>query len=112
MSVRAPAGEMGKTAFNVVLGRGVAAIKGNEFIFQCLIKMNQECYWKKLSSGSTFESINSDVINNAEISIPNLEEQAQIGSFFKKLDNQITLHQRKLEKLQQLKKAYLHEMFV
>ena len=34
MSVRAPAGSMGKTAYNVVIGRGVAAIKGNEFIFQ------------------------------------------------------------------------------
>ena len=34
MSVRAPAGAMGKTAYDVVLGRGVAGIKGNEFIYQ------------------------------------------------------------------------------
>ena len=40
MSVRAPAGAMGKTAYNVVLGRGVAAIKGSEFIYQILVKMD------------------------------------------------------------------------
>jgi len=39
-------------------------------------------------------------------------EQEKIGSFFKNIDNLITLHQRKLEKLQNLKKAYLNEMFV
>ena len=54
MSVRAPAGAMGKTAYNVVLGRGVAAIKGNEFIFQTLVKMDSDGYWKKLAAGSTF----------------------------------------------------------
>ena len=37
MSVRAPAGAMGKTAYDVVIGRGVAGIKGNEFLFQTLV---------------------------------------------------------------------------
>ncbi len=95
MSVRAPAGEMGKTAYNAVIGRGVAAIKGNEFIFQSLVKMNFEGYWKRLSCGSTFESLNSDNIKNAEIMIPHQNEQLQIGAFFDSLDNLITLHQRK-----------------
>ena len=36
MSVRAPAGAMGKTAYSTVIGRGVAAIKGNEFSINCL----------------------------------------------------------------------------
>lgn len=44
MSVRAPAGAMGKTAYNVVIGRGVAAIKGNEFIYQLLVKMYSDGY--------------------------------------------------------------------
>lgn len=70
MSVRAPAGAMGKTNYNVVLGRGVAGIKGNEFIYQTLVKMDEDGYWKKLAAGSTFESINSDVISNAEIAVP------------------------------------------
>jgi len=111
MSVRAPAGEMGKTAYNAVIGRGVAAIKGNEFIFQSLVKMNFEGYWKRLSCGSTFESLNSDNIKNAEIMIPHLKEQLQIGLFFDNLDNLITLHQRKLLKLKNVKKAMLEKMF-
>ena len=94
MSVRAPAGAMGKTAYNAVIGRGVAAIKGNEFIYQLLIKMDKEGYWKKDSTGSTFESLNSSSIKNAEIKLPTLEEQNKIGEYFLNLDNLITLHQR------------------
>ena len=96
MSVRAPAGAMGKTAYNVVLGRGVAGIKGNNFLYQILTKMDADGFWKKLSCGSTFESLNSDNIKNAEINIsPVSNEQQKIGTFFSNLDNLITLHQRK-----------------
>lgn len=113
MSVRAPAGAMGKTAYDVVLGRGVAGIKGNELIYQLLVKMDSDGYWKKLAAGSTFESINSDTVINAEIVIPqDVEEQQKIGSYFRTLDHLITLHQRKLEKLQNIKKSMLEKMFV
>ena len=37
---------MGKTAYDVVLGRGVAAFKGLEFIYQYLVKMDADGYWK------------------------------------------------------------------
>ena len=99
MSVRAPAGAMGKTAYNVVIGRGVAAIKGNEFIYQLLVKMNSNGYWKVLSCGSTFESLNSDNIKNADVLIPDVAEQEKIGEYFVNLDRLITLHQRELDKL-------------
>ncbi|MDD2448001.1 MAG: restriction endonuclease subunit S, partial [Tissierellia bacterium] len=112
MSVRAPAGAMGKTAYSVVIGRGVASIKGNEFIYQLLSKMYDNRFWKQLSCGSTFESINSDNIQNAEINIPQKEEQNKIGKYFNKLDNLITLHQRKLEKIKNIKQAMLEKMFV
>ena len=112
MSVRAPAGTMGKTSYNAVIGRGVASIKGNEFIFQTLNKMDADGYWRRLSAGSTFESLNSDSIKNAEIMVPTTQEQVQIGNIFQNLDNLITLHQRKLEKLKNLKKACLEKMFV
>ena len=112
MSVRAPAGAMGKTAYNAVIGRGVAAIKGNEFLYQSLVKMDANGYWKKLSCGSTFESLNSDNIRNAELLVPSQEEQQQIGAFFKNLDDLITLHQRELEKLNNIKKSMLEKMFV
>ena len=112
MSVRAPAGAMGKTAYNAVIGRGVAAIKGNEFIYQLLVKMDSDGYWKALSCGSTFESLNSDNIKNADVLIPNAAEQKKIGQYFANLDNLITLHQRQLEKLKNIKSALLEKMFV
>ena len=112
MSVRAPAGAMGKTAYNAVIGRGVAAIKGNEFIYQLLVKMDSDGYWKTLSCGSTFESLNSNNIKNADVLIPNTDEQEKIGDYFANLDNLITLHQRELEKLQNIKKSMLEKMFV
>lgn len=111
MSVRAPAGEVGRTNYDVVIGRGVAAIKGNDFIFQRLIKMNLDGYWKSLSAGSTFESLNSDDIKRAIFKIPSIHEQEYIGRFFETLDSFISLHQHKLDKLKNLKKAYLSEMF-
>ena len=112
LSVRAPVGDIGKTAYDVVIGRGVAAIKGNEFIFQNLGKMKSDGYWTRYSTGSTFESINSTDIKEAIISVPAIEEQNKIGSFFKQLDNIIALHQRKLDLLKEQKKGFLQKMFV
>ncbi|HFD0877449.1 TPA: restriction endonuclease subunit S [Enterococcus faecium] len=111
LSVRAPVGDIGKTAYDVVIGRGVAAIKGNEFIFQNLGKMKSDGYWTRYSTGSTFESINSTDIKEAIISIPAIEEQNKIGSFFKQLDNTIALHQLKLDLLKEQKKGFLQKMF-
>ena len=111
MSVRAPAGAMGKTAYNAVIGRGVAAIKGNEFIYQLLVKMDADGFWKTLSCGSTFESLNSDNIKNVEVKIPTTAEQIKIGGYFQLLDNLITLHQREYEKLHNIKKSMLEKMF-
>ena len=94
LSVRAPVGDVGKTDYDVVIGRGVASIKGNEFIFQLLGKMKLEGYWDKLSTGSTFDSINSSDIKSSEIYSPNADEQTLMGEFFVKIDSLISLHQR------------------
>ena len=113
MSVRAPVGDMAKTDYDVVLGRGVCAIKGNEFIYQILSKMKIDGYWNALSTGSTFDAINSNDIKKALISIPKeQEEQTAIGNFFKQLDDTITLHQREVEKYKKIKQAYLEKMFI
>lgn len=47
-----------------------------------------------------------------EISVPSVEEQRKIGAYLDQLDNLITLHQRELEKLQNIKKSMLEKMFV
>lgn len=112
LSVRAPVGDVGKTDYDVVLGRGVAGIKGNEFIYQLLSKMNSDSYWRKLSTGSTFESINSDDIKGAHVKFPKAEEQKLIGDFFSNLDQTITLQQRKLDQMKIMKKSLLKAMFV
>lgn len=112
MSVRAPAGAMGKTAYDVVLGRGVAAIKGNAFIYHSLVKMDSMGYWSKYASGSTFESLNSNNIQEAEITIPSEAEQEILGAFFDNIDEVISLQQKKLEQMRRLKAALLEKLFV
>lgn len=111
LSVRAPVGDIGKTDYNVVLGRGVAAVKGNEFIFQLLSRMKQSNYWSKLSTGSTFESINSNDIKSAEIYLPSMEEQQAIGSLFRTLDDLLTSYKDNLANYHSLKATMLAKMF-
>lgn len=111
LSVRAPVGDVGKTDYNVVLGRGVAAVKGNEFIFQLLSRMKQSNYWSKLSTGSTFESINSSDIKSAEIYLPSPDEQSAIGSLFRTLDDLLASYKENLANYQSLKATMLSKMF-
>ncbi|PJH80257.1 restriction endonuclease subunit S [Streptococcus thermophilus] len=111
LSVRAPVGDIGKTDYNVVLGRGVAAVKGNEFLFQLLTKMKQSHYWLKFSTGSTFESINSNDIKSAEIYLPSVEEQSAIGSLFRTLDDLLASYKNNLANYQSLKTTMLSKMF-
>lgn len=112
LTVRAPVGDIGKTDYNVVIGRGVAAIKGNDFIFYTLEKMKMTGFWNRFSTGSTFESISSNDIKEAIIQIPTLEEQQAIGTYFSNLDNLITAHQEKISQLETLKKKLLQDMFI
>ncbi|MCO6018986.1 hypothetical protein CKN86_02855 [Carnobacterium divergens] len=65
----------------------------------------------KIADTSTIPQINNKHIEPYEISLPKLKEQIEIGSFFKKLDNTIALHQRELEILKNTKKAFLQKMF-
>ena len=111
MSVRAPVGNIAQTQYDVVIGRGVAAISGNLFIKQLLNKMDKAGYWNKYIAGSTFESVNSNDIKSANIKVPKLEEQKKIGQLFQSLDKTITLHEEKQRQLEQLKKALLQKMF-
>ena len=112
LTVRAPVGDVAKTDYKVVLGRGVAGIKGNDYIYQFLQKLQNNRYWVSLSSGSTFESINSNDIKDLIIDIPSIEEQTKISMLLNNVNSIITLHQRKLEMLKNVKKGLLQKMFV
>ena len=61
--------------------------------------------------GSTIKRLYNDNILNTVISMPSVAEQKKIGTFFKELDNLITLHQRKYDKLTNVKKSMLEKMF-
>ena len=91
--------------------------------FLSLSKLNTEpfftvyaCY-KKLQSelntvqGTSIKGITKDELLAKTISVPVYSEQKQIGSFFIQLDTLITLHQRKYEKLVNIKKSMLDKMF-
>ncbi|KPD33828.1 restriction endonuclease subunit S [Pediococcus acidilactici] len=111
LSVRAPVGDVGITNYTVVLGRGVASISGDDFIYQTLIKMKTFGFWRKFSTGSTFESINSKDIKNAVILVPIANERRNIGTIFKSVDATIALHQQKVTQLKELKKLLMQKIF-
>ena len=67
----------------------------------------------KYQQGTVYErqSVSPTDLLAMNVYLPGKSEQEKIGSFFQQLDETITLHQRKLEKLQELKKGYLQKMF-
>ena len=63
-------------------------------------------------AGSTFVEVSGKQMAKMPLRLPLLEEQKKIGVFFKQIDSLITLHQRKLEHLELMKKGLLQQMFV
>jgi type I restriction enzyme S subunit len=61
--------------------------------------------------GATINQITGYMFSKMTFSIPNEEEQKQIGEFFSAVENLLTLHQHELDKLKTLKHALLEKMF-
>ena len=68
--------------------------------------------YRSLAAGSTVNNLNKELVGNTVVTIPQIDEQRVLGQYLERLDNLITLHQRELEKLKNLKKACLEKMFV
>ena len=66
----------------------------------------------KMAQGKSVVHLHNTDLEKIDLAYPSYEEQMQISSYFKRLDHLITLHQRKYEKLQQIKKSMLEKMFV
>ena len=79
------------------------------FIFSRTSELKR--YGEINGAGSTFIEVSGKQMAKMPISVPSIEEQQKIGSFFKQLDDTIALHQRKLAKLKELKQGYLQKMF-
>lgn len=105
---------MGK---NVVSGLHTIAARPRQLFAQYYLGyyLNSDTYHNQILSlmqGTKVSSISKSNLQVTEISFPIIDEQKQIGNFFKKLDQSISLQQQKLDKLNDLKKAYLNELFV
>ena len=83
-----------------------------EWLLQFFISHNKELLLEFGKTGTTVESVDFGKIKDMLLYMPSTVEQQQIGDFFAKLDSLITLHQRKLELLQNIKKSLLDKMFV
>lgn len=86
------------------------AKKGNENNFICNSLERKD--YTQYNTGMAMPKLNKETCQKIPISCTVFEEQKKIGDYFRNLDNLITLHQRKLEKLKNIKKACLEKMFV
>lgn len=111
LSVRAPVGEVSKTAFDVVLGRGVASVGQTDFLYQYLITLKINGFWLRYSTGSTFDSINSADIKDAIIFLPEKNEQSRIAKTLNCIDNLIAATQHKIDALEQIKEKLSQNLF-
>ncbi|WP_270327228.1 restriction endonuclease subunit S [Lactococcus petauri] len=100
---------------NYVFSTGYAQMRPNIDSYFLLNSVQNKQFVQHVldrSTGTSYPAINSSDLSNIEIHVPSkLSEQQKIGSFFKQLDNTITLHQRKLDLLKEQKKGYLQKMF-
>ena len=67
--------------------------------------------YRSLAAGSTVNNLNKELVGNTYVTIPSITEQRVLGAYLDQLDNLITLHQRKFEKLTNVKKSMLEKMF-
>ena len=65
-----------------------------------------------MNMGATINQITGYMFSKMEFTVPSIDEQEKIGLYFEQLDDLITLHQRELEKLKNIKKSCLEKMFV
>ena len=83
----------------------------SSWLLQYFIASNKTLLREYGKTGTTVESIDFAKMKSTALMVPYIEEQQAIGSFFSRLDNLITLHQRKYDKLVIFKKSMLEKMF-
>jgi len=110
--VGANAGSLYRHAGKVKISDNTVFIQASqniEFLYQLLIRFDI----KRLSFGTGQPLVKASELKRLELMMPtDMEEQMRIGVYFKNLDHLITLHQRKYEELQKIKKFMLQNMFI
>ncbi|HIB3153103.1 TPA: restriction endonuclease subunit S [Enterococcus faecium] len=100
---------------NYVFSTGYAQMRpiGNGYFLLTLIQ--EEKFVNRVlerSTGTSYPAINSNDLAKLPVKVPaDIQEQQKVGTFFKQIDNTITLHQRKLDLLKETKKGFLQKMF-
>jgi type I restriction enzyme S subunit len=95
---------------NIIWFQNGTKIDGDFFLYSFFGKAIQDFINESAGIG-TVGTYTIESGKKTPISLPEMKEQQQIGAYFRNLDNLITLHQRKFDKLQVLKKAMLEKMF-
>ena len=102
-----------KLAFYVSLALIRSTQLDSNFLNTSISSINfQKELWSRTLHIAFPKKINKNEIGEVSILFPSITEQQAIGKFFQKLDKSISLQQEKLDKLKDLKKAYLNELFV
>ncbi len=87
------------------------AVPRDKYDLNFVFDIFQNIDWKKKDESTGVPSLSKTAINEIDTLAPEEPEQKVIGSFFAEIDNLITLHQRKYDKLQNVKKSMLEKMF-
>ncbi|EFU73393.1 restriction endonuclease subunit S [Enterococcus italicus] len=100
----------------LILGGDLNIIKPVNYIDSIFLALtisngSQQQEMSKRAQGKSVVHLHNSDLKQVNLLYPKLEEQQKIGSFFKKLDNTISLHQRKLNLLNEQKKGFLQKMF-
>lgn len=101
----------------IILGGDLNIIRPSDEIDSTFLALTisngtQQKELSKRAQGKSVVHLHNSDLQEIDLIFPEKKEQTQIGDFFKQLDDAIALYERKLEKLQNIKKAYLNEMFI
>lgn len=96
---------------NIIWFKNMNVIDGLFFYYSFTSSSIQDFIRKSAGSG-TVGTFTIDTGKKTPIQLPSIDEQAQIGGFFQRLDSLIALHQRELDHVKELKKGLLQQMFV
>ena len=114
-------GTIGNLAYysgeKLMLGKSAAYIKVSafdiKFVYTYLQTPSVHSYFMNSLTGTTIKNLGLKAIREMKLDIPqDIDEQKKIGDYFSTLDNLITLHQRKIDKIKNMKKAMLDQMFI
>jgi len=113
ISVRAPVGEINVADMNCCIGRGLAAVRAKKetdetFLYYQLSRLSR--YLESYSQGSTFESVNKDVLVNFDIPIPVFSEQKRIAEILSAIDENLQKEKKYKDTLEKLKKGLMQDL--